>query len=47
MFINASVVGEITTEEKGVVLRENGEEISLQHPEVDPFWSAFAREVTG
>jgi len=43
--IDASVVGEITTKEKGIVLRENGEELSLQHPEVDPFWEAFGREV--
>ncbi len=43
--INASVVGEITTKEKGIILRENGEEVLLQHPKVDPFWGTFAREV--
>ncbi|MBN1160998.1 MAG: AIR synthase family protein [Dehalococcoidales bacterium] len=39
--IRASVVGELTKSEKGMVLVENGKEKELKHPIVDPFWRAF------
>jgi hydrogenase expression/formation protein HypE len=39
--IKASVVGELTAPEKGMVLVENGKEKKLEHPIVDPFWRAF------
>lgn len=39
--IPASIVGELTHPEKGMVLIEGGEEKKLEHPEVDPFWPAF------
>jgi hydrogenase expression/formation protein HypE len=39
--IKASVVGELTPPEKGMILVENGQEKKLVHPIVDPFWRAF------
>jgi hydrogenase maturation factor len=39
--IKASVVGELTPPEKGMVLVEKGREKKLEHPIVDPFWRAF------
>ncbi len=39
--IKASIVGELTKKEKGMVLVEKGKEKKLEHPIVDPFWRAF------
>lgn len=39
--IKASVVGELTQPEKGMVMISKGKEMRLQHPIVDPFWKAF------
>jgi hydrogenase maturation factor len=39
--INASVVGEFTRPERGMVLISEGREQKLAHPVVDPFWNAF------
>jgi len=39
--IKASIVGELTQPEKGMVLVEKGKERKLKHPIVDPFWKAF------
>ena len=39
--IKASIVGELTKPEKGMVLVEKGKEKELKHPIVDPFWRAF------
>ncbi|HTY82281.1 MAG TPA: AIR synthase family protein [Dehalococcoidales bacterium] len=39
--IKASIVGELTAKEKGMVLMEGGKEKELKHPIVDPFWRAF------
>ncbi len=39
--INSSIVGELTSAEKGMVLVEGGIEKRLVHPIVDPFWKAF------
>jgi hydrogenase maturation factor len=39
--IKASIVGELTAAEKGMVLVEGGREGKLEHPIVDPFWKAF------
>ncbi len=41
--IKASIVGELTEPKKGMVLVENSKEKKLEHPIVDPFWSAFYR----
>jgi hydrogenase expression/formation protein HypE len=39
--IQASIVGELTKENEGMVLIEGGKEKKLVHPIVDPFWRAF------
>lgn len=39
--IKSSIVGELTKQEKGMVLVEKGKERKLEHPIVDPFWRAF------
>jgi hydrogenase expression/formation protein HypE len=39
--IKASVVGELTEANKGMVLIEHGKARKLEHPVVDPFWRAF------
>jgi hydrogenase expression/formation protein HypE len=39
--IKSSVVGELTTPDKGMVLSSYGKETKLVHPIVDPFWKAF------
>ena len=39
--IPASIVGELTAADKGMVLVEGGREKPLEHPIVDPFWRAF------
>jgi hydrogenase expression/formation protein HypE len=39
--IKASIVGELTKPEKGMILMEGGKEKKLEHPIVDPFWRAF------
>ncbi len=39
--IQASVVGELTSPEQGMVLVKGGKAGKLVHPIVDPFWKAF------
>ncbi len=39
--IKASVAGELTQPDKGMVLIQGGQEKELVHPIVDPFWKAF------
>jgi len=39
--IKASIVGELTKPDKGIVLVSNGKAVKLEHPIVDPFWNAF------
>jgi hydrogenase expression/formation protein HypE len=39
--IRSSIVGELTSADKGMVLVEGGLESQLVHPIVDPFWKAF------
>jgi hydrogenase maturation factor len=39
--IGASIVGELTEPENGMVLVDAGQEKKLEHPVVDPFWRAF------
>jgi hydrogenase expression/formation protein HypE len=39
--ITASIVGELTPQEKGIVVIEGGKERPFEHPRVDPFWDAF------
>lgn len=43
--IDASMVGEVVSKSKGIIVTENGKEKKLEHPRLDPFWSAFAREI--
>jgi hydrogenase maturation factor len=45
--IPASVVGEVISQSKGIILVEKGRERPLEHPGVDPFWPAFARALEG
>ncbi|MFC1846860.1 AIR synthase family protein [Chloroflexota bacterium] len=39
--ISASIAGELTTADKGMILVKEGREGRLEHPIVDPFWKAF------
>jgi len=39
--IKSSIVGELTKQDKGMVLVTQGKEKKLEHPIVDPFWKAF------
>jgi len=39
--IKCSIAGEFTSPEQGLVLVDDGREVALQHPGVDPFWKAF------
>ncbi len=39
--IKASIVGELTPKDKGMILVTQGREKKLEHPIVDPFWKAF------
>jgi len=41
--ISSSIVGEVVGKRKGIKLVEKGIERTLEHPRVDPFWTAFAR----
>lgn len=45
--IDAAVIGEIVPAGEGRKLIEAGQEKPLEHPQVDPFWGAFAREIGG
>jgi hydrogenase expression/formation protein HypE len=45
--IASSVVGEVIPEEKGILLVEGKQEKRLEHPRVDPFWSAFEKALRG
>jgi hydrogenase expression/formation protein HypE len=45
--IDAAVVGEMTEREQGRVAMRGGIETPLEHPGVDPFWSAFADWASG
>lgn len=42
--ILSAVVGEMTEPGKPLILTERGVDRRLEHPRVDPFWDAFARE---
>jgi len=41
--IHSSIVGEVVAQRKGIKLVEKGVERTLEHPKVDPFWTAFGR----
>ncbi len=41
--IASSIVGEVIPDEKGILLVEGNRERHLEHPRVDPFWTAFDR----
>lgn len=44
--IPCSVIGEIIEEKKGIIVIEKGAEHKLEHPQVDPFWGAFAKALS-
>ena len=39
--IQASNIGEVVPENKGLHYYENGKSYELVHPRIDPFWCAF------
>ena len=41
--IASSIVGEVISEEKGILLVESNRERHLEHPRIDPFWIAFEK----
>ncbi len=41
--IPASIVGELVDKERGLHYFENGRQIELTHPKVDPFWAAYGK----
>ncbi len=43
--IDSSIVGTVVKKEKGIMIVENGVETKLEHPRIDPFWSAFVEEM--
>lgn len=43
--IDSSIAGDVVEKSKGIVVVENGRETKLEHPRVDPFWMAFAKEM--
>lgn len=43
--IPASVVGEMREASAGVHIVEQGQERALEHPRIDPFWSAFGKAI--
>jgi hydrogenase expression/formation protein HypE len=45
--IPASIAGELTEPDKGIVVIEDGEEKPFEHPRVDPFWNAFYTALKG
>lgn len=45
--IAASIVGEVVPKERGITYTEGGRIVKLTHPESDPFWAAFDREIRG
>ena len=45
--ISSSIAGELTNPEQGMIVVEGGKERKLEHPIVDPFWSAFYRALKG
>jgi hydrogenase maturation factor len=44
--IRSSIVGDVTSEEKGILLVEKNREKHLEHPRVDPFWIAFDKALS-
>jgi len=43
--ITASIVGEVVEKKTGINIIEDGKEKRLEHPRIDPFWTAFAKEL--
>lgn len=41
--VACGIIGEVTPIEQGLHYWANGQEFPLQHPRIDPFWTAFAR----
>lgn len=39
--IKATVAGVITEKEKGIIIRQDDKQTTLQHPGADPYWAAF------
>ena len=43
--IDSSIAGDVVEKSKGIVVVDNGKETKLEHPRIDPFWGAFAKEM--
>ncbi len=43
--IHASIVGDVMEKSRGINIIEDGMEKKLEHPRIDPFWVAFAKEL--
>jgi len=43
--IDSSICGDVVKKSKGINVIEGGKEMILNHPRIDPFWAAFAREM--
>ncbi|MGH2460498.1 MAG: AIR synthase family protein [Chloroflexota bacterium] len=41
--IASDIIGEVVPAERGLRYATNGQEFPLNHPRIDPFWTAFAR----
>ncbi len=41
--IPAALIGDVTDESFGTVLVDRGTERALEHPGLDPFWTAFGQ----
>lgn len=39
--IKATAAGVITEKEKGIIIRQDDKQTTLQHPGADPYWAAF------
>jgi hydrogenase maturation factor len=43
--IDSSIVGDVVKKEQGITVSEKGAEKKLEHPRIDPFWTAFEKEL--
>jgi hydrogenase expression/formation protein HypE len=43
--IDSSICGDVVEKSKGITVVDAGKETALEHPRIDPFWPAFAREL--
>jgi hydrogenase expression/formation protein HypE len=43
--IDSSIAGDVVEKSRGIVVVDSGRETKLEHPRIDPFWTAFAKEM--